>query len=130
MLVRADLIDAGEGASCTRWSATSSHADLGTERSLLHRRAARLLAADGALDGASPPTCCAAEPGADPWAAAVLAAAGRRALAEGAPDVAVRLLRRATPADAGILLLRGTAEFRTGADPLATLDESGRDRHA
>ena len=52
----------------------------------------------------------------------MLAAAGRRALAEGAPDVALRLLQRAAPADAGILLLRGTAEFRTGADPLGTLD--------
>ena len=72
-------------------------ADLGAERSRLHREAARLLHADGALDGVVATHLLAAEPTNDPWAAEILASAGRRALAEGAPDVALRLLARAEP---------------------------------
>ena len=124
VLARADLIDVAEGRFVHPMIRDVVEADLGAERSLLHRRAARLLADDGALDGVVATHLLAAEPESDPWAAGVLAAAGRRALAEGAPDVALRLLRRAAPADAGILLLRATAELRTGADPLPTLDEA------
>ena len=48
---------------------------VGGERSRLHRRAARLLAEDGARDGVVATHLLAAEPEADPWAAGVLAAA-------------------------------------------------------
>ena len=99
-------------------------ADLGAERSRLHREAARLLHADGALDGVVATHLLAAEPTNDPWAAEILASAGRRALAEGAPDVALRLLARAEPKDAGIRLALGLAQVRTGADPLPALDEA------
>jgi hypothetical protein len=124
VLARADLIDATEGRFVHPMVQEIVDADIGTERSSLHRRAARLLADDGAHDGVVAAHLLAAEPEADGWAAAILAAAGRRALAEGAPDVALRLLQRATPADAGILLSLGQAQFRTGLDPLASLDEA------
>jgi DNA-binding CsgD family transcriptional regulator len=120
VLARADLIDEGRFAHPMVHEIVD--ADLGAERSGLHRRAARLLAGDGAHDGVVASHLLATEPEPDEWAAGVLAAAGRRALAEGAPDVALRLLARAMPADPGILLSRGLAEFRTGADPLPTLD--------
>ena len=130
VLARADLIDAAEGRFIHPMVLEIVDADLGAERASLHRRAARLLAGDGAHDGVVAAHLLAAEPEPDPWAAGVLAAAGRRALAEGAPDVALRLLGRAAPADAGILLSLGLAQFRTGADPLPTLDRGRRDRHA
>ena len=125
VLARADLIDADRGPlRAPDGRARSSRPTSAPSARSLHRRAARLLADDGAHDGVVATHLLAAEPEADPWAAGVLAAAGRRALAEGAPDVALRLLRRAAPADAGILLSLGLAQFRTGADPLATLDEA------
>jgi len=72
------------------------HADLvGGERSLWHRRAARLLADDGAREEEIAVHLLHAEPAGDPWAARVLVDAGRRARYEGAPDVAQRLLARA-----------------------------------
>ena len=122
MLARADLIE--DGRFVHPMIAEVVDADLGVERARLHRRAARLLAEDGALDGVVATHLLAAGPESDPWAAGVLAAAGRRALAEGAPDVALRLLQHAAPADAGILLSLGLAQFRTGLDPLPTLDEA------
>jgi hypothetical protein len=135
MCSRADLIDATKGRCVHPMVQEIVDADLGTERSALHRRAARLLAADGAHAGAGALHLLAAEPEADPRATGILAAAGRRALAKGAPDVALRLLRRATLdvvlrllrratlADPGIVRSPGQAQFRTGLDPLATLDE-------
>lgn len=122
VLARADLIDPGEGRFVHPMVQEVVEADLGTERSRLHRRAARLLADEGALDGVVATHLLAAEPENDPWAASVLAAAGRRALAEGAPDVALRLLRRCSPADPGVLLSLGLAQFRTSEDPLPALD--------
>ena len=102
VLARADLIDAAEGRFIHPMVLEIVEADLGAERSQLHRRAARLLAEDGAHDGVVATHLLAAEPEPDPWAAGMLAAAGRRALAEGAPDVALRLLaaRRARPTPA------------------------------
>ncbi|WP_028066504.1 helix-turn-helix transcriptional regulator [Solirubrobacter soli] len=124
VLARADLIDAAEGRFIHPMVLEIVDADLGAERPGLHRRAARLLAEDGAHDGVVAAHLLAAEPEPDPWAAGVLAAAGRRALAEGAPDVALRLLQRASPTDPGILLSLGLAQFRTGVDPLPALDEA------
>jgi DNA-binding CsgD family transcriptional regulator len=124
VLARADLIDPAEGRFIHPMVLEIVDADLGAERSSLHRRAARLLADDGAHDGVVAAHLLAAEPERDPWAAGVLAAAARRALAEGAPDVALRLLERAAPADAAILLARGLSRFRTGLDPLDALDEA------
>ena len=49
VLARADLIDAAEGRFVHPMVLEVVEADLGAERSLLHRRAARLLADDGAL---------------------------------------------------------------------------------
>jgi DNA-binding CsgD family transcriptional regulator len=72
------------------------HADLvGGERSLWHRRAARLLADDGARGEEIAVHLLQAAPASDPWAARVLIDAGRRARCDGAPDVAQRLLARA-----------------------------------
>ena len=124
VLARAELIDATEGRFVHPMVREVVEAGLGPERSRLHRRAARLLADDGALDGAVAMHLLAAEPEPDPWAAGVLASAGRRALAEGAPDVALRLLRRCSPADAGTLLSLGLAQFHAGEDPLEALDQA------
>jgi DNA-binding CsgD family transcriptional regulator len=81
------------------------------ERARLHRRAASVLADDGA-----PPTSICAhllesEPAGDPWTTGVLAPAADRALAGGAPGTAVRYLRRALaepppPAERALLLAR------------------------
>jgi ATP/maltotriose-dependent transcriptional regulator MalT len=72
------------------------HADLvGGERSLWHRRAARLLADDGARIEEIAVHLLHAAPAGDPWAARTLMDAARRARLEGAPDVAQRLLARA-----------------------------------
>jgi DNA-binding CsgD family transcriptional regulator/predicted negative regulator of RcsB-dependent stress response len=72
------------------------HADLvGGERSLWHRRAARLLADDGAREQEIAVHLLHATPAGESWAARALVNAGRRARCEGAPDVAQRLLARA-----------------------------------
>jgi tetratricopeptide (TPR) repeat protein len=97
------------------------HAGLaGAEIRAWHGAAARLLA-DATSDDEIAMHLLAAEPEGDPWAAAVLARAGRRALADGAPDVAQCLLGRALeepPDEASrpeVLLALGMAEARTGA---------------
>jgi DNA-binding CsgD family transcriptional regulator len=64
-------------------------------RSRTHRRAADLLAAEGAEVGRVAGHLLQARPAADPWVAATLRAAGRAALRNGEPDSAVRSLRRA-----------------------------------
>ena len=92
------------------------------ERSALHRRAAALLHGSGAAEAEVAAQLLAAEPGDDPWAASVLADAGRRALAAGDTDAARRLLRRALAEcrDPGsdLWLSLGLAEARAG-DPAA-----------
>jgi DNA-binding CsgD family transcriptional regulator len=65
------------------------------ERAALHGRAAQLLADDGAPPEAVAVHLLAAEPSGDRAAARTLAAAGRRALASGAPGEAAACLARA-----------------------------------
>lgn len=99
----------------------------------LHRRAARALADDA--DGLHPAAghLLETEGVGDPWAAELLRTAARAALADGAPQAAVDLLRRAVaePPPAadlpGLLVELGTAELRAG-DPasVATLERAGR----
>jgi DNA-binding CsgD family transcriptional regulator len=88
------------------------------ERSALHRRAAALLQDEAEIAA----QLLASEPGDDPWAASVLAAAGSRALAAGDTDAARRLLRRAVEEcrapDPELWFALGQAEARAG-DPAA-----------
>ncbi len=99
----------------------------------LHRRAARALAQEP--DGLHPAAghLLEAEGMADPWAVELLRTAARAALADGAPQAAVDLLRRAVaeppPAAGlpGLLVELGTAELHAG-DPasVTTLERAGR----
>ncbi|HEV2786153.1 MAG TPA: hypothetical protein VGV67_07195, partial [Solirubrobacteraceae bacterium] len=108
------------------------HADLaGSERAQWHRQAATIRSQAGADAAELAAHLIHAEPAGQPWAAAALADAGRRALLEGAPDVAVRYLRRALaepPADddrGAVLLALGQAEARSGeADAVAHLAQA------
>jgi hypothetical protein len=90
------------------------------ERSDWHRRAARVLRGDGVDAGVIAPHLLATEPEGDPEVVPDLLAAGRRALSDGAAEIAVRLLRRALaepPADADrqeVLLALGEAGARVG----------------
>jgi DNA-binding CsgD family transcriptional regulator len=97
------------------------HADLvGGERSLWHRRAARVLADDGAREEEIAVHLLPTAPAGDPWAARALLDAGRRARCEGAPDVAQRLLARALDEPAAgedaphVMLELGLAEAALG----------------
>ncbi|HEV2059368.1 MAG TPA: AAA family ATPase [Solirubrobacteraceae bacterium] len=87
------------------------------ERSDAHRRAARLLAAEGIEADAITLQLLATEPAGDPWVVETLREAARGALARGAPEVATRYLRRALAeppeARAQVLLELGSAETRT-----------------
>lgn len=125
-LAQADLIDAADARFTHPMVREVVEADLGAQRTRLHREAARLLHADGALDGVVATHLLAAEPAHDPWAAEILARAGRRALAEGAPDVALTLLGRCSPPTPESLLGLGVARFRVGEDPIGALDEAAR----
>jgi DNA-binding CsgD family transcriptional regulator len=108
------------------------HADLiGGERSLWHRRAARLLADGGAREEEIAVHLLQTEPARDPWTARVLLDAGRRARREGAPDVAQRLLSRALvePPDGEdvpqVMLELGLAEAALGGkDALGHLERA------
>lgn len=128
-LVRARLIDADGLTFAHPMVREAVRADLvGGERSAWHRRAARLLAGHGAREDEVALHLLLTEPEGQPAAARTLAAAGSKALADGAPDVAVRHLRRAlleppAPAErATVLLTAGMAEARTGgADAVAHL---------
>ncbi|MBE2316548.1 AAA family ATPase [Solirubrobacter sp. CPCC 204708] len=126
-LANANVIDAADARFVHPMIRETVEADLGAERSRLHHEAARLLHEDGALDGVVATHLLATEPTTDPWAAEILANAGRRALAEGAPDVALRLLGRAEPKDASVQLALGLAQFRAGEDPLPALDAAAAD---
>ena len=64
-------------------------------RAAEHRRAAALLSAAGVDRETVAQHLLAADPVGEPWATAALADAGEAALARGAPDAAVRYLRRA-----------------------------------
>lgn len=119
---------------------TTVYSDLTpVEREAEHRRAARLLTKPAAV--LSHLLRC--DPRGDPWAVDALRAAGRRAVADGAPEAAARALRRALAeacsddAPVELLLELGHAELACG-DPTA-LDRyqaaleragNGRDRSA
>ena len=89
------------------------------EQSLLHGRAAEVLAAEeGSLDRAAV-QLLATEPAGDPWVVGVLLASARRAAGAGAPTAAIELLERALREGAGdeefeVLLGLGTAESFAG----------------
>lgn len=86
------------------------------ERSAWHRRAATVLAGEGAPPDRLASHVAAAEPAGDPAAVEVLVAAARHASRQGATDVAIALLRRALAeppapeARAAIMLELGAAE--------------------
>jgi DNA-binding NarL/FixJ family response regulator len=94
------------------------------ERAEAHRRAAGMLMDEGASMERVAPHLLAGRPDSDPRAVEVLLEAGKRALAGGAPDSAVRLLRRALdeppPPErrADVLVALGRAEGAAG-DPTA-----------
>ena len=98
------------------------------ERDHLHRRAARLLADEGAEADAIAVHLLNTEPAEDARIAKTLREAARRALARGAAEVAVACLRRAVsePPPAGergpTLLELASAEFRAG-DPGAAASD-------
>jgi DNA-binding CsgD family transcriptional regulator len=101
------------------------HADIGhAERGMLHLRAAELLRAAGAAPERVSAHLLAAPPSRDPAVVEPLRVAAGNAVAEGAPESAVRYLRRALeepPASgtlADVLLELGKAEVATG-DPNA-----------
>jgi DNA-binding CsgD family transcriptional regulator len=66
-----------------------------SRRSALHREAARLLLAEGAPADRVAAHLLSAEPYGEAWVVTALQAAGREALAQGAPEAAVAYLRRA-----------------------------------
>jgi DNA-binding CsgD family transcriptional regulator len=121
-LVRVGLVDAERLRFVHPLVQEAVAADLvGGERSALHRRAARLLAAAGAGDDEVAVHLMRADPEGDAWTASVLADAGAKALCAGAPDAAARLLARALdepppPPDApAVHLSLGIAEASMGA---------------
>ncbi|HEV2874853.1 MAG TPA: AAA family ATPase, partial [Thermoleophilaceae bacterium] len=91
------------------------------ERAEAHRRAAGMLMAEGASMERVAPHLLAGRPDNDPRAVEVLLEAGKRALAGGAPESAMRLLRRALEEPpsperrADVLLALGRAEGTAGA---------------
>ncbi len=129
-LVRVGLVDPDELRFQHPLVLEAVAADLvGGERSAWHRRAAAVLARAGAAPEEVALHLLRCDPEHDPRAASVLAEAGRKAIAEGAPDIAIRLLRRALaepPAAedaAAVHLALGTAGAAAGApDALDHLD--------
>lgn len=107
------------------------------ELAALHARAARLLAADGADDDSVAAQLLLSEPAGDEWVVGELRGAATLALARGAPDAAVRYLRRAlrepprrgergaVSAELGVALLR--ASDPEGLDVLRTVRADSED---
>ena len=95
-------------------------------RASLHRRAARLLAEEGAPDDAIATHLLACEAEGDPWVVATLVSAARSASARGATDVAIRLLRRAL-AEPPPLDDRFGILFELGASEALVSDEGAVD---
>jgi DNA-binding CsgD family transcriptional regulator len=131
-LVEADLLRNGQPLRFVHpivQSAVYRHMPAGL-RSRRHREAARLLALAGATVEEVSQHLLRTAPARDPWVLEQLHAAGRRALASGAPDVAVLVLRRALeedPAtvDADLLLQLGLAEgLIRDADALGHLEQA------
>jgi DNA-binding CsgD family transcriptional regulator len=124
-LSRAGLLEAAELRFSHPIVREAVHADLVSgERADRHRAAAALRHRAGADPVEVAAHLLSAEPGAGAWARRALVVAGRRALSDGAPDVAARYLRRALAEHAtdddhqSVLLSLGHAEARTG-DPRA-----------
>jgi DNA-binding CsgD family transcriptional regulator len=120
-LIRAEVVEAADLRFVHPMIGEAVAADVtAAGHARLHRLAADLLRADGARADVVALHLLAAPPAGDPGAAAVLRRAGDRAAAEGAPELAVRLLGRALqepPARedrAAVLLALGTAEMTTG----------------
>jgi DNA-binding CsgD family transcriptional regulator len=104
---------------------TAIEADIAPEtRNLMHRDAARLLAADGVEAERLAPHLLEAPNAGDPWVVDALRAAAEATMARGAPDAAGRLLRRALAEPPGaddltaVLFAAGAAEAQAG-DPRA-----------
>ena len=100
-------------------------------RAIEHGRVARILAAEDGPDELLTAHLLDALPHGDPWAVQVLRAAATRAIAVGAPEAAVRYLRRALAepphpaARPGLLLELGRALTASGdPDAVATLGEA------
>jgi DNA-binding CsgD family transcriptional regulator len=91
-----------------------------SRRALAHRRAARLLAEDGASPDHVAAQLLHSEPLSDPWVVDVLRAAAASAIERGAADAAVGYLRRALVEPPGrdlrpiVLRELGSAELRAG----------------
>lgn len=140
-LLAAEVVVESDGLSFVHPIVRAAVYDSVPDRSALHWRAARMLAASGDADEAVGAQLLAAAPAGDPWAVDALRAAAGRALALGDPRGAVTHLRRAlaeppaTTARAGVLLELGQAEARAG-DPEAiahlerALDEAQDGRQA
>jgi DNA-binding CsgD family transcriptional regulator len=96
-LAAADVLERGASLrfvhALVRASVTNDAGDAVLD--VLHARAARLLDADGAIAARVAAHILASTPRGDPWAVEVLRRAAREALAQGAPQPAVRSLRRA-----------------------------------
>lgn len=140
-LLAAEVVVESDGLSFVHPIVRAAVYDSVPDRSALHWRAARMLAASGDADEAVGAQLLAAAPAGDPWAVDALRAAAGRALALGDPRGAVTHLRRAlaeppaATARAGVLLELGQAEARAG-DPEAiahlerALDEAQDGRQA
>jgi DNA-binding CsgD family transcriptional regulator len=125
-LVEADLLEAGALRFIHPLVREAVATDVPAgERSAWHRAAARALREDGADPQEVAVHLLATEPEADPDVVASMLAAGRRALADGAAEIALRLLRRAAAEPPRederptVLLALGEAEAMLG-DPAAT----------
>jgi len=97
-------------------------------RATSHKRAALLLAGDGAGDVALVPHLLATEPGGDPWVVERLRSAAQQVRERGAPDAACTYLDRAlaepprSSERPAVLLELGTAKLRTERSRSAAID--------
>lgn len=123
-LLAAEVVVESDGLSFVHPIVRAAVYDSVPDRSALHWRAARMLAAAGDADEAVGAQLLAAAPAGDPWAVDALRAAAGRALALGDPRGAATHLRRAlaeppaATARASVLLELGRAQARAG-DPEA-----------
>ncbi|MDQ3722047.1 MAG: hypothetical protein M3376_03045, partial [Actinomycetota bacterium] len=97
------------------------------KRAAWHKRAALLLADDGAGDVALAPHLLAAEPSGDPWLVERLRAAAQEVLDRGAPDAACTYLERAH-AEPPAPQQRHAVLFALGAAELVVLRPTALDR--
>ena len=123
-LLAAEVVVEGDGLGFVHPIVRAAVYESIADRSALHWRAARVVAAAGDADEAVGAQLLAAQPVGDPWAVERLRAAAQRALGLGDPRGAVTYLRRALAEPPGadgradVLLELGRAEARAG-DPEA-----------